>query len=50
MVFYNIDYAHLIETEVKLAHTLVSFVSYWQHLNIAYPQQALTKGIDTLKI
>jgi hypothetical protein len=50
MVFYNINYAHLIEIKVKLAHTLVSYVAYWQHLDMAWPQQAHTKGIDTPKI
>jgi len=50
MVFCNINYAHFIEIEVKLAHTLVSFGAYWQHLDMAWPQQAPTKGVDTPKI
>jgi hypothetical protein len=49
MVFCNINYAHFIEIKVKLAHTLVSYVAYWQHLDMG-PQQAPTKGVDTLKI
>jgi hypothetical protein len=36
----KINYALLIEIEVKSTHTLESFVGYWQHLNIAWPKQA----------
>ncbi len=50
MVFCHINYAHFIEIEVKLTHTLVSYVAYWQHLDMAWPQQAPTKGVDTFKI
>jgi hypothetical protein len=50
MVFYKIDYVSLIEIEVKLTHILESFMAYYQHLDILWPQQAPTKGINIPKI
>ncbi len=49
MVFYKINVSFLIEIEVKLTHTLESSMAYWQHLDIAWPQQVPTKGVDKPK-
>jgi hypothetical protein len=32
------DYASLIEIEFKPTHNFESFVEYWQHLDMAWPQ------------
>jgi hypothetical protein len=50
MVFCNIDYAHLIEIKVKRTRILISYVAYWQHLDMAWPQQPPIKGVETPKI
>jgi hypothetical protein len=50
MAFYKIDYVFLIKIEVKLTHTLESSMAYYQHLDILWPQQALTKGVNNPKI
>ncbi len=39
-----------IEIEVKPTHILESFVAYWQHLDIAWPQHDPTKSVDNPKI
>ncbi len=49
MVFYKTNFASLIEIEVKLTHTLESSMAYWQHLDISWPQQVPTKGVDKPK-
>ncbi len=49
MVFYKTNFSSLIEIEVKLTHALESCVAYWQHLDISWPQQVPTKGVDKPK-
>jgi hypothetical protein len=49
MVFYKINFASLIEIEVKLTYTLESSMAHWQHLDIAWPQQVPTKGVNKPK-
>jgi hypothetical protein len=48
MVFSKIDYAFLIEKKGKLTHALESSIAYWHHLDIAWPQQEPTKGVNKL--
>jgi hypothetical protein len=50
MVFYKFDYVSLIEIEVKLTHILEPSMAYYQHLDIVWPQQALTKDVNNPKI
>jgi hypothetical protein len=47
--FFKIDHVFLIEIEVNPTHTLKSFAAHWQHLNIAWPQQVPTKGVNKPK-
>jgi len=49
MVFYKTNFSFLIEIEVKLTHTLESSMAYWQHLDISWPQQVPTEGVDKPK-
>jgi hypothetical protein len=49
MVFYKTNVSSLIEIEVKPTHTLESSMSYWQHLDIAWPQQVITNCVDKPK-
>jgi hypothetical protein len=51
------DCVFFIEIKVRLAQTLESLVAYWQHLDMACPQQAPTNGVinpdtshDTTKV
>ncbi len=39
----------VIEIEVKPTYILESFVAYSQHLDIAWPQQVLKKGVNNFK-
>jgi hypothetical protein len=46
IVFYNVDHVSLIKIELKPSHTFESFVEYWQHLDMAWPQQDLANGAN----
>jgi len=50
MVSCKTNYASLIEIEGTPTHTLESFAAYWQHFDIAWPQQKPTKGTNSPKI
>ncbi len=46
IVFCNMDRASLIEIELKPSHTFESSVEYWQHLDMAWPQQDPTNNAN----
>ncbi len=44
IIFYKIDWHSLMEIDVRPIDILESFVAYWQHFDIKWPQQLHVKG------